>query len=144
MSDSFEALPVYQQAVKMRQRVFKLVAHLPKEEKFVLNPTLRKAALGVTNQIAQSAAGDNWKQMIGTLHRAEGGVNQIIDCLSAAEDQKHFKAEHLADLRNDAEEVRRLIGERVAELQQQIQQYMREKREKRGKAGGNRGKRSNG
>lgn len=146
MADDFEGLPVYQAAAKLRQRVFTLVGKLPKDEKFVLNPTMRKAALGVTNQIAQSTAGDNWKQSIGLLHRAAGNVNQIIDCLNAIAEQKHFKPEHLSDLRADADRVKQLIDEHIAGLQQQIQQYMQQKRSKAAsnRGGGRGGGRGNG
>lgn len=126
----FEQLEAYQAARKLRQRVYKLTGQLPKDEKFVLVPQMRRAALAVTNHIAQSHGGDNWKQQISILHRARGSVHELVDAMGLCEDQGYFKAEHLSSLRADADEAVRLITEHIGGVQQQLDAYMAERRNK--------------
>ena len=133
MPGSFEELEAYKAARKLRQRVYKLVQQLPKDEKFILSPQMRRAALSVTNNIAEGHGSFNWKHEISYLYRARGSINELIDDLGACEDQGYFKAEHLADLRNDANETIRIINGYISYLQDQLKQYMSDKRAKQQK-----------
>jgi four helix bundle protein len=128
MPGTFEELDVYGKARGLRQRVFRLARQLPREERFVLVPKLRRAALSVTNNIAEGHGSHNWKQEISHLCRARGSVNEIIDDLGACEDEDHFKAQRLADLRADADEVIRPINGYISHLQRQLDQYMQDNR----------------
>ncbi len=49
----FEDLEVYQLAREFRKEIYKLAKELPKEERFNLAPQMRRAALSVTNNIAE-------------------------------------------------------------------------------------------
>jgi len=131
MPGSFEELDAYKAARKLRQRVFKLVQQLPSDEKFVLVPRMRRAALSVTNNIAEGHGSYNWKHEISYLYRARGSVNELIDDLGACEDQGYFRPEHLANLRDDADEAIRIINGYISDLQDQLKQYMAEKGKKK-------------
>ncbi|MBL7073886.1 four helix bundle protein [candidate division KSB1 bacterium] len=48
--DDFE---LYKLARKFRQKVFKLIKQLPPEERYCLNPQMRKTIVSVTNNIAE-------------------------------------------------------------------------------------------
>jgi len=131
MAGSFEELEAYKAARHLRQRVFKLVKQLPKDEKVVLVPQMRRAALSVTNSIAEGHGSFNWKHEISYLYRSRGSINELIDDLGACEDEGYFKAEHLADLREDANQTVRLINGYIAHLQKQLDNYMADKSKKR-------------
>lgn len=131
MPGSFEELDAYKAARKLRQRVFKLVQQLPSDEKFVLVPRMRRAALSVTNNIAEGHGSYNWKHEISYLYRARGSVNELIDDLGACEDQGYFRPEHLANLRDDADEAIRIINGYISDLQDQLKKYMAEKGKKK-------------
>lgn len=130
MPGTFEDLEVYQAARKLRRRVFKLTRQLPKEERYELTSQMRRAALSVTNNIAEGHGSYNWKHEISYLYRSRGSVNELIDDLGACEDEGYFKAEHLADLREDAETTIRMLNGYVNHLQKRLDEYMAEKRNK--------------
>ncbi|MEW6606960.1 MAG: four helix bundle protein, partial [bacterium] len=48
--DDFE---LYQLALKFRQNVYKLIKQLPSEERYCLDPQMRKVIVSVTNNIAE-------------------------------------------------------------------------------------------
>jgi len=53
MGKGFEDLEVYSVAREFRNRVFKLVRQLPDDERYVLKSQMRRAALSITNNIAE-------------------------------------------------------------------------------------------
>jgi four helix bundle protein len=83
MADGSEGLDAYQKARALRRRVFKLVDQLPADERDVLKPQMRRAALSMTNNIAEGHGSYNWKYEISYLYRARGSVNELIDNLGA-------------------------------------------------------------
>ncbi|MHB1157508.1 MAG: four helix bundle protein [Phycisphaerales bacterium] len=132
MPTNFEELEVYVAAKNFRHRIFTLTTKLPPDEKYVLVPQMKRAALAVTNKIAEAHDdADNWKTMIACMHRSHGCINELIDDLGVCADQKYFKPVHLTDLRKDADEVVRLINEYIQQLQAQLAAYMDEQRKKR-------------
>ncbi len=128
MAEGFEGLEVYQKACELRQRVYKLVERLPVDEKYVLNQQMRRAALSVTNNIAEGHGSYNWKHNISYLYRSRGSLNELIDDLGACEQQGYFKPEHLQNLRRDIDEVLRLLNGYVNHLHKQLDEYMADKR----------------
>lgn len=135
MPVKFEELQVYVAAKSLRQRIFMLTTKLPADEKFVLVPQMKRAALAMTNKIAEAHDNaDNWKTMIACMHRSHGCVNELIDDLGACAAQKYFKPEHLADLRKDADDLIHLIGQYIKQLESDLAAYMAERRKKRAAA----------
>jgi len=121
MPGGFEELEVYQEARKSRQRVFTLTAKLPEHERYVLTSQMRRAALSVTNNIAEGHGARSWRHNISYLYRSRGSVNELIDDFSACEDQGYFSKEHLDDIRGHADSVNRLINGYVAYLRRRIE-----------------------
>ena len=120
MPGGFEDMEVYQTARKLRQRVFKLARQLPDEEKYSLFSQMRRAALSVTNNIAEGHGSRSWRHNISYLYRSRGSVNELIDDLTVCEDEHYFQKEHLADLRKDADSVIKLINGYIAYLRDRI------------------------
>ena len=50
---SFEELEVYKAAREFRKKIYKLVKELPAEEKYNLGGQMRRAAVSLTNNIAE-------------------------------------------------------------------------------------------
>jgi four helix bundle protein len=110
MPAGFQGLEVYQEARKVRQRIFKLTKLLPTEEKFTFVPQMRKAALSVTNNIAEGHGSQTYKHNISYLYRSRGSMNELLDDLGACEDEKYFEKQHLDDLALHAHRVIRLLN----------------------------------
>lgn len=120
MPGGFEDLEVYQAARELRQRVWKLAARLPQEEQYVLVSQMRRAALSVTNNIAEGHGSGSWRHSISYLYRSRGSINELIDDFGACEDQKYFEPQHLEDIRQDAVRVNQLINGYIAYLRRRI------------------------
>jgi len=120
MGKGFEDLEVYKEARVLRQRVFKLTRLLPAEEKYNLFSQMRRAALSVTNCIAEGHGSRSYRHNISYLYRSRGSICELQDDLNACEDEGYFKKEHLDDLRKQAETVLRLINGYVSYLRGRI------------------------
>ena len=98
MGAGFDDLDVYQQARELRRRVFKLTGLLPDRERYVLCPQMRRAALSVTNNIAEGHGSRSYRHNISYLYRSRGSVNELLDDLTACEDERYFEQEHLVSV----------------------------------------------
>ena len=122
MGQGFEDLEVYGQARELRRRVFKLAKLLPGEERYVLVSQMRRAALSVTNNIAEGHGSRSYRHNISYLYRSRGSVNELLDDLNACEDESYFKKKHLDDLREHAVRVVKLINGYIAYLRRRLKE----------------------
>lgn len=120
MGKGFENLEAYQEARILRKRVFRLIRLLPPEEKYNLASQMRRAALSVTNNIAEGHGSRSFRHNISYLYRSRGSVNELLDDIAACEDEGYFKKEHLDDLRRQAESVSKLINGYIAYLRRRL------------------------
>lgn len=121
MASGFEGLEAYQEARKLRQRIYRLTRRLPEEERRGLIPQMRRAALSVTNNIAEGHGNRSYRHTISYLYRSRGSVNELLDDIGACEDQGYFKPEHLDDLRSHAKTVLKLLNGYVAHLRKKLE-----------------------
>ena len=121
MAKGFEDLEVYKEARVLRKRVYKLTDLLPAKERFILYPQMRRAALSVTNCIAEGHGSRSFRHNISYLYRSRGSVCEMQDDFNTCEDQGYFKKEHLDDLRAQAEKVMKLINGYIAYLRRRLQ-----------------------
>ncbi len=110
MPGDFETLTVYQKARQFRKRIWRLTKLLPPIEKYVLVPQMRRAALSVTNNIAEGNGCYSYRHNISYLRRSRGSICELLDDIGACEDEEYFRKEHLDDLRADAKEVLKLLN----------------------------------
>ncbi|MDY7011022.1 MAG: four helix bundle protein [Planctomycetota bacterium] len=120
MPGEFEDLDVYKQARVLRQQVWKLARQLPAEEKYVLVSQIRRAALSVTNNIAEGHGSRSYRHNISYLYRSRGSVNELLDDMNACEDEGYFRKDHLDDLRLQAKAVTKLINGYIKYLRKRI------------------------
>jgi four helix bundle protein len=128
MAGGFEALEVYREARRFRQRVFKLAGQLPSDEKFVLVSQMRRTALSLTNNIAEGHGSRSYRHNISYLYRSRGSLCELMDDIGVCEEEGYFKQEHLKDLHDHAEVVAKLLNGYIA--------YLRTKLDKKTKSDG--------
>ncbi|OPX24555.1 MAG: hypothetical protein B1H04_01835 [Planctomycetales bacterium 4484_123] len=105
----FEELEVYQVGRRFRRAIYALSRSLPEAERFVLAQQMRRAALSVTNNIAEGHGIYTFKQNIAYLHRSRGGVCELRGDLNACEDEGYASEEQLQPLRAMAVRLTKLI-----------------------------------
>lgn len=106
----FEELEVWKEARKLRLEVYGLTKQLPADEKFVLVPQMRRAALSVTNNIAEGHGRFHYQENAQFLRLARGSLEEVLDDLSVCEDEGYAPAEQLTRLRAQATSVEKLIN----------------------------------
>lgn len=120
MGAGFEELDTYQRARELRARVFKLTRLLPAEERYNLVTQMRRAALSVTNCIAEGHGSRSFRHNVSYLYRARGSVCELQDDLNACQDEGYFEPKHLDDLRADAEGVIKVINGYIRHLRKRM------------------------
>jgi four helix bundle protein len=116
MGKGFEDLEVYKEARTLRKRIFRLTKLLPLAEQHGLSPQMRRAALTVTNCIAEGHGSRGYRHNISYLYRSRGSVCELQDDLNACQDEGYFKKEHPDDLRQQAVKVGKMLNGYVAHL----------------------------
>ena len=122
MAEAFEELDVYRKARELRRRVYKLTRQLPEDEKYNLIQQMRRAALSVTNNIAEGHGSRSWRHNISYLYRSRGSVNELVDDMNTCEDEGYFRREHLDSLQTDAVLVIKLINGYIKYLRERLAQ----------------------
>ncbi|HUS46978.1 MAG TPA: four helix bundle protein [Phycisphaerae bacterium] len=120
MAGGFEELDVYKEARTLRKRVYRLAAQLPSEERFSLAQQMRRAAVSVTNNIAEGHGSRSFRHNISYLYRSRGSVCELRDDLNVCEDEGYFLKEHLDDLRRQAETVVKLLNGYINYLRRRL------------------------
>ncbi len=102
---SFEDLEVYKIARVFRNKIYQLIRLLPEVEKFNLQSQMRRAALSVTNNIAEGHGRYHYQETIQFLRQARGSLDELIDDLNLCIDQRYSREDKLGNLKNEAYEV---------------------------------------
>jgi len=119
MGRGFEDLEVYRQARLLRRRVYKLTTLLPPDEKFGLVPQMRRAAVSLTNCIAEGHGSRSYRHNASYLYRSRGSVCELLNDFNVCEDERYFKKVQLDDIRVQAVHVQKLINGYIKYLKKQ-------------------------
>jgi len=106
--DEFE---LYNIARGFRKRVYCLVRELPPEEKYSLANQMRRAAVSVTNNIAEGHGRWHYQEDIQFCRIARGSVDELIDDFNICVDERYGDQVLVARLKVDAYDlIRRING----------------------------------
>src|SRR5205807_9127553 len=78
---TFEDLEVYQVARGFRKTMYQVAKRLPEEEKFALTNQIRRAAVSVTNNIAEGHGRFHFLEQIKFMLQSRGSPDELIDDL---------------------------------------------------------------
>jgi len=107
---TFEDLEVYKTAREFRKAMYKVAAKLPELEKFNLCSQIRRAALSLTNNIAEGHGKFHYPDQIKFMLQSRGSLQELIDDLNTCEDEKYLLAAELQAIRNQAWHVLKLLN----------------------------------
>ena len=107
---SFEDPEAYKADREFRKKVCAVAKKSPESEKFVLNPQMRKAALSVTNDIAEGRGGFPYVGNIRFMLIARGSVEELPDDLNTCEDEACLSPSAVAKLNGEGYSLMRLIN----------------------------------
>ena len=116
----FEDLEVYRAARAFRRRIYKLAKLLPEEEKYVLGQQMRRAAVSLTNNIAEGYGRHHWQQNTQFCRQSRGSLMELIDDINVCIDENYAEAERLEKLKHeDGVVLLKLLNGYIAYLQKQ-------------------------
>jgi four helix bundle protein len=118
-ASTFEDLEVYQIARTFRKTMYGLAKRLPDIEKFGLASQIRRAALSLTNNIAEGHGRYHYLDQIRFTLQSRGSLEELIDDLNACEDERYFPEKEIASLKQEGWRVRQLIDGYIRYLRQQ-------------------------
>jgi four helix bundle protein len=107
---TFEDLEVYQVAREFRKAMYRVGRRLPDIEKFALASQIRRAAVSLTNNIAEGHGRFHFLEQIKFTLQARGSLEELFDDLNVCIDEHYFPVEQIEKLKSDGWRVHRLIN----------------------------------
>ena len=107
---TFQDLDVWKAARALRQRVYALMKALPAEEKYNLASQMRRAALSLTNNIAEGHGRYHFQENIQFLRQARGSLEELLDDLTLCADQQYVPNTDLKAIEIEIGRVRALLN----------------------------------
>jgi four helix bundle protein len=111
--DDFE---LYKVAREFRKRVYRLIPQLPREEMYALGAQMRRAAISVSNNIAEGHGRWHYQENIRFCRIARGSVDELIDDFNVCEDEQYGDCGLVQALKTAAYELIRRINGYIAYL----------------------------
>ena len=98
MTGDFTDLRIWQKAHELTLRVYKLTFHFPSEEKYGLISQLRRAAVSVEANIAESHGRYHYADVVNFLLDARGSIFEVQDELMVTRDVNYCRKEEAEEL----------------------------------------------
>ena len=117
---TFEDLEVYQVAREFRKAMYGVARELPESEKFGLVSQVRRAAVSLTNNIAEGHGRFHFPDQIRFTLQARGSLEELIDDLNVCADERYLPIEKITRLKNEGWRLRQLIDGYIRYLRGQI------------------------
>ena len=116
---TFEDLEVYQVAREFRKIMYRVTRGLPDIEKFGLASQIRRAAVSLTNNIAEGHGRFHFLEQIKFTFHSRGSLEELIDDLNLCDDEQYLAIEEIASLKQRGWRLRQLIDGYIRYLRQQ-------------------------
>ncbi len=123
---TFEDLEVYQVAREFRRAMYRVTKRLPDFEEFALASQIRRAAVSLTNNIAEGHGRFHYPDQIKFMLQSRGSLQELIDDMNVCEDERYLPTEEIASLKESGWRVRQLIDGYIRYLRDQKAGSVRE------------------
>jgi four helix bundle protein len=107
---TFEDLEVYQLARDFRAAMYRVAERLPDIEKFGLASQVRRAAVSLTNNIAEGHGRYHFPDQIKFMLQSRGSPEEILDDLNVCEDEKYLPVSEIDHLKQKGWRVHKVIN----------------------------------
>jgi four helix bundle protein len=106
----FEDLEVYQVAREFRKAMYQVNRRLPSFEKFELGSQVRRAAVSLTNNIAEGHGRFHYLEQIKFCLNARGSLEELLDDLNVCEDESYLPSVEITTLKEQGWRVHQLLN----------------------------------
>ena len=116
----FEDLDVYQVAREFRKAMYRVAKQLPEEEKFGLISQVRRAAVSLTNNIAEGHGRFHFLEQIKFMLQSRGSLEELMDDLNVCADEQYLAKADIEKLKQEAWRVHKLINGYIRFLRSRV------------------------
>jgi four helix bundle protein len=102
---TFEDLEVYKSAREYRKKIYSLAKQLPDLEKYNLADQMRRAAVSLTNGIAEGHGRFHYQENIRFLRQSKGSLEELIDDINTCIDENYAELSRLDNLKKEGYEI---------------------------------------
>jgi four helix bundle protein len=107
---TFEDLEVYKAAREFRKAMYAVSRRLPVDEKYVLVPQIRKAAVSLTNNIAEGHGRFHYPDQIRFVLHSRGSLEELVDDLNTCLDESYLTDDEVMQLKEQERGVLILLN----------------------------------
>ena len=107
---TFEDLESYKAARQFRVAMYAIAGRLPDFEKFCMASQIRRAALSLTNNIAEGHGRFHFLDQIKFMLQARGSLQELLDDLNACQDEKYVPPDDVSSLKGQGWHVLKLLN----------------------------------
>jgi four helix bundle protein len=107
---TLEDLEAYQLAREFRKQMYRVAKGLPSIEKFGLVPQMRRAALSLSNNIAEGHGRYHYLDQLRFLLQARGSLEELIDDLNVCIDEDYLPGTKVDELKAQGWRVHNVIN----------------------------------
>ena len=100
--DSFE---LYNRARAFRKDIYRLIRQLPATERYCLVPQMRRAAISVSNNVAEGHGRWHFQENIQFCRTTRGSVEEILDDLNTCLDESYIDEAIVLSLKEQAQSL---------------------------------------
>jgi four helix bundle protein len=114
-----EDFELYKIVREFRKKMYDLSKRLPEEEKYVLVPQMRRAAISVSNNIAEGHGRWHFQETMQFCRVSRGSVEELIDDLNVCLDEKYFTESEIIPLKEESYRLIEKINGYISYLKKQ-------------------------
>ena len=120
MEKGFEGLKVWQLGRKFRRKIYEISRKFPKEEIYCLVQQIRKAAISITANIAEGYGRYHYQENIQFCRISRGSINEVLDHLYTALDEKYVFNKEFQQLYSQGREVEKVLNGYIGYLHRRL------------------------
>jgi four helix bundle protein len=121
MYKTFEDMPVWQKAMDLAVRIFEITEKLPKKEDYGLTSQIRRSALSVSANIAESFGRKHTLDKLNFYYHSRGSLTETKSHLIYGNRVKYFHDSDFTKLNDLIQTIWKEINHIVAALQKKTQ-----------------------
>src|SRR5205809_7800685 len=107
---TFEDLDVYQVAREFRKKMYGVTRGLPDFEKYDLGSQIRRAAVSLTNNMAEGHGRYHFADQVRFFLGSRGSLQELVDDINVCNDEKYLEGDEITELKGEAWRVLGLIN----------------------------------
>ncbi|HEY8712424.1 MAG TPA: four helix bundle protein [Thermoanaerobaculia bacterium] len=106
----FEKLVIWQRAMGLVPRVYRVARTLPRDEIFGLMSQMKRAAISIPSNIAEGYARRGRRDFARFVSNAQGSLAELLTQLLITMDLGYMKRRRLTSIMNEIEELSRMLN----------------------------------